>query len=168
MAPLFDLNQLREATGTIKTSEIEPYLEIVRGWHHDLHHGTLILDKETSREQAYNRDFFVKILGYVEKPHIPYSMEPKATTENANFPDVILGHFDGESKNISAVVELKGAGIDLDRPQNVKIMTPPFNKDSSTRLNTDPVRLSLFPTSKSFASTTTIYLITTSGHSTIS
>lgn len=117
MAPLFDLNQLREAAGTIKTSEIEPYLEIVREWHHDLHHGTLILDKETSREQAYNRDFFVKILGYVEKPHIPYSMEPKATTENANFPDVILGHFDADSKNISAVVELKGAGIDLDRPQ---------------------------------------------------
>ena len=117
MAPLFDLNQLREAAGTIKTSEIESYLEIVREWHHDLHHGTLLQDKETSREQAYNRDFFVKILGYVEKPHIPYSMEPKATTESANFPDVILGHFDGETKSISAVVELKGAGIDLDRPQ---------------------------------------------------
>lgn len=117
MASLFDLHQLREVVAEISTEKIEPHLAVVRAWHHDLHHGTLLQDKETSREQAFNQDFFVKILGYGEKPRLPYSMEPKATTSVANYPDVILGYFDGQSENIAAVVELKGANIDLDRPQ---------------------------------------------------
>ncbi|WP_175935144.1 N-6 DNA methylase [Corynebacterium sp. Marseille-P4321] len=117
MAQLFDRNKLSEAVATIGTEEIQPFLEIVRGWHHDLHHGTLLLDKETSREQAYNQDFFVRILGYREKPALPFSMEPKATTDAKNYPDVVLGHFDGSTRNVGAVVELKGAAISLDRPQ---------------------------------------------------
>lgn len=117
MASLFDLNLLQEKVGELSTADIEGHLNIVRKWHEDLHHGTLLKDKETSREQSFNQDFFIKILGYKEKPNSPYSMEPKATTEFANYPDVILGHFEGDTQNISAVVELKGAAIDLDRPQ---------------------------------------------------
>ncbi|MCG7289533.1 MULTISPECIES: type IIL restriction-modification enzyme MmeI [unclassified Corynebacterium] len=117
MAQLFDRNKLSEAIATISNEEIEPFLEIVRKWHADLHHGTLLQDKETSREQAYNQDFFVRILGYEEKPAQPYSLEPKATTEAQNYPDVVLGYFDGPTRNVSAVVELKGASVSLDRPQ---------------------------------------------------
>lgn len=117
MAELFDRNKLREAVAHISNDEIAGHLEIVKAWHHDLHFGSLLKDKETSREQAYNQDFFGKILDYKEKPASPYTMEPKATTEVRNFPDVVLGHFDNETLNVSAVVELKGAAIDLDRPQ---------------------------------------------------
>lgn len=77
------------------------------------------MDKETSREQAYNQDFFIKILGYKEKPATPFSFEPKATTDKGQLPDAVLGYTDAaeDIKNIAAVVELKGASIELDRPQ---------------------------------------------------
>ena len=119
MANLFGRNKLKELALRLKTTDLKDEIEIVRDWHQDYHEGTLRQDKETSREQAYNQDFFIKILGYKEKPHSPYSFEPKATTEAGDFPDAILGYTDKSKRinNISAVVELKGATIDLDRPQ---------------------------------------------------
>ncbi len=80
MANLFGKNKLREIANKFQTSDLEDKISIVKTWHHDYHHGSLKLDKETSREQAYNQDFFIKILGYKEKPAVPYSIEPKATT----------------------------------------------------------------------------------------
>ena len=114
MAHLFGRNKLREKAEAIPFGEVEQYIEIVRTWHRDYHHGTLKADKETSREQSYNRDFFMRILGYEEKPANPFTFEPKATTEKGQLPDAVIS-FNGE--NISAVVELKGASIPLDRPQ---------------------------------------------------
>lgn len=119
MASLFGKNQLRELAQKISTEDIQPFLEIVRQWHNDYHNGSLKQDKETSREQEYNHAFFKTILGYKEKPSVPYSFEPKATTDKGQLPDAIIGYIDPaeDIKNIAAVVELKGAGIDLDRPQ---------------------------------------------------
>jgi len=114
VAHLFGRNKLREKAEAIPFGEVEQYIEIVRTWHRDYHHGTLKADKETSREQSYNRDFFMRILGYEEKPANPFTFEPKATTEKGQLPDAVIS-FNGE--NISAVVELKGASIPLDRPQ---------------------------------------------------
>ncbi len=119
MASLFGKNKLRDIASKLETSNLEDKIAIVKTWHHDYHNGSLKRDKETSREQAYNQDFFIKILGYKEKPAVPYSFEPKATTDKGQLPDAVLSHTDvsSEIKNIAAVVELKGAAIELDRPQ---------------------------------------------------
>lgn len=119
MASLFGKNRLHETAQKIKTEEIQSFIDVIKTWHNDYHNGSLKSDKETSREQAYNQDFFIKILGYQEKPATPFSLEPKATTDKGQLPDAVLSHTDTEKdiKNIAAVVELKGASIELDRPQ---------------------------------------------------
>ncbi|HSX24608.1 MAG TPA: type IIL restriction-modification enzyme MmeI [Candidatus Andersenbacteria bacterium] len=119
MASLFGKNKLREIASKIDAESLEDKIAIVRTWQRDFHSGSLKQDKETSREQAYNQDFFIKILGYKEKPAIPFSFEPKATTEIGQLPDAVISYTDTTKgiSNISAVVELKGASIPLERPQ---------------------------------------------------
>jgi len=119
MASLFGKHRIRELAERINTEDVQEYIDLVKTWHEDYHKGSLKGDKETSREQAYNQDFFIKILGYKEKPANPHSLEPKATTDSGQLPDAVLSYTDTEQdiKNIAAVVELKGASIDLDRPQ---------------------------------------------------
>lgn len=114
MANLFSKNKLEREASKISTDEILPFIEIVKTWHNDYRHGTLKTDKETSREQSYNRNFFVNILGYTEKPASPFTLEPKATTNKGQLPDAVLSY---NNENISAVVELKGTAIQLDKPQ---------------------------------------------------
>ena len=119
MANLFGKNKLKSVAQAIDTDDVIAFIDIVKKWHHDYHQGTLKQDKETSREQEYNQNFFKDILGYKEKPSTPFNFEPKATTEKGQLPDAVVGYTDktNDIKNISAVVELKGAAIDLDRPQ---------------------------------------------------
>jgi hypothetical protein len=120
MASLFGRNTVRERAALIPTDEIAGHLEIVQAWYDDYVHGTLKQDKETSREQGYNQDFFIKILGYQEKRYgLPHTLEPKATTQQKQFPDVLLSYTDSDKsiENIAAVVELKDASTSLDRPQ---------------------------------------------------
>ena len=117
MASIFKNNIIKRKIDVLNIPDFENKIKIVKRWHNDFYKGTLKEDKETSREQAYNQDFFIKILGYEEKPQTPYTLEPKATTEKGQLPDLVLGYFDNDNKNISAVVELKGAKILLDRPQ---------------------------------------------------
>lgn len=117
MARLFGKNKLHERAQDISRQQLLDCLAIVKPWQEDYYSGSLLRDKETSREQAYNQDFFMKVLGYREKPNIPYTFEPKATTELRQLPDALIGYHDSQHANISAVVELKGASVDLDRPQ---------------------------------------------------
>ena len=114
MSYLFGRNKLKATAAQVATDDILPFIQIVQSWHHDYYHGTLKTDKETSREQAYNQDFFKTILGYKEKPATPFTLEPKATTGKGQLPDAVLSH---NGDNIAAVVELKGAAISLDKPQ---------------------------------------------------
>ena len=103
----------------IETDDILDHVALVQTWLDDYDTGSLKADKETSREQQYNNDFFIKILGYRSKPAAPYTFEPKDTTEKKQFPDAVLRHTDVLKgiDSIAAVVELKGASIALDRPQ---------------------------------------------------
>jgi hypothetical protein len=119
MASLFGKNKLRDIASKLNTQSLEEKIAIVKTWHNDYHNGSLKQDKETSREQAYNQDFFIKILGYKEKPAIPYSFEPKASTLNGQLPDAVIGYTNVSENiaNISAVIELKGASVFLERPQ---------------------------------------------------
>ncbi len=119
MASLFGKNKLHSIAGKLDSTFLADKIAIVETWHHDYHSGSLKRDKETSREQAYNQDFFIKILGYKEKPASPFSFEPKATTEKGQLPDAVISYTDSASgiANVTAVVELKGASVELDRPQ---------------------------------------------------
>jgi len=119
MAKIFKENKIKELVAKIPSSDLMDKIEIAKRWHNDYHNGSLKVDKETSREQAFNQDFFVKILGYAEKPEKLYSLEPKATSDKGQLPDAIIGYFNLEDdvKRVSAVVELKGASISLDKPQ---------------------------------------------------
>lgn len=119
MANLFGKNKLREIAQKIDTESVLDFIDIVESWRNDYHNGSLKKDKETSREQQYNRDFFLNILGYKEKPATPFSFEPKATTEKGQLPDAVISYTDkvNDITNIAAVVELKGTAIELDRPQ---------------------------------------------------
>ena len=119
MAQLFPVNRLKEIAAEISTESLQEKIDLVREWHKDYHHGSLRKDKETSREQQYNQDFFIKVLGYKEKPASPYTLEPKASSVGGQLPDVVLGSLtaDATARYVNAVVELKGASIDLDRPQ---------------------------------------------------
>lgn len=119
VANLFGRQRLLQAARKIETDAVADALKVVQQWHADYHQGTLKADKETSREQAYNQDFFIKVLGYREKPAAPYTFEPKATTELNQLPDAILTYGDplGGTSNVAAVVELKAASVPLDRPQ---------------------------------------------------
>lgn len=121
MAGLFGRTKLREAAKKISTEEIAGHLDVVRTWHTDYHKGSLKRDNEQGREQQYNQDFFKTILGYKEKPANPYTFTPKDTTPgvSSNYPDGVLRYTDtaADIDNIFAVVELKGAGIHLDKPQ---------------------------------------------------
>jgi type I restriction-modification system DNA methylase subunit len=119
MAKIFKENKIKELVAKIPSSDLMDKIEIAKRWHNDYHNGSLKVDKETSREQAFNQDFFVKILGYAEKPEKLYSLEPKATSDKGQLPDAIIGYFnlEEEVKRVSAVVELKGASISLDKPQ---------------------------------------------------
>ena len=119
MAKLFGKNRLRERAQQIRTEDIQWAIDKVKAWHNDYHHGSLKTDNESSREQAYNHDFFIEILGYRAKPANPYTFEPKSTTAEGDFPDAVLRYTDvaAEIDNIFAVVELKAASVNLDKPQ---------------------------------------------------
>lgn len=119
-ARLFGRNTVREQAEAIPTSDILGGVEIAQAWLDDFRYGSLKTDKETSREQGYNYDFFVTILGYSEKKYgFPHTLEPKATSDKKQFPDVLLSYSDPAKgiENVAAVVELKGASTPLDRPQ---------------------------------------------------
>ncbi|MCP3811345.1 BREX-1 system adenine-specific DNA-methyltransferase PglX [Mycobacteriaceae bacterium Msp059] len=120
MAGLFGKNRLRELAQQVATDDIADRVELVRTWQQDYHTGSLKKANETLREQQYNQDFFGTILGYRQPPTLPTTLTPKTKTVKGQFPDAVL-HFqqsaDAEIETVAAVVELKGAAISLDKPQ---------------------------------------------------
>lgn len=115
MANIFPKSKVREKAEEISTEKILPFIDIIKRWQNDYHHGSLKTDKETSREQSYNHDFFMTMLGYTSKPSPDWTFEPQPSTIVGQRPDAILSNAD--EANVFAVVELKGAGVSIDRPQ---------------------------------------------------
>lgn len=119
MPKLFGPLQFRDLASRHVVPDLRDKVALVESWRRDYYEGTLRTDNETSREQAFNRDFFEVILGYSQKPLKPYTFEPKSSTDTGQQPDARIGFFDdtrGIDRTI-AVVELKGAAVSLDRPQ---------------------------------------------------
>jgi len=119
MSHLFGFNRIRELATNTKIDNLESKIQVLQNWHEDYHHGSLRTDNETSREQAFNQQFFVEILGYSVKPSKQFNFDPKSSTQSGQIPDARIGSFqtDGESDKTVAVVELKGASVSLDKPQ---------------------------------------------------
>lgn len=119
MANLFGANTIRRLAAEAMIENFEEKLSIITEWHNDYHHGSLLKDNETSREQAYNQNFFGKILGYKEKPGNIFTFEPKSSTNTGQMPDARIGFFDtiNDVDKTVAVVELKGAAVSLDKGQ---------------------------------------------------
>lgn len=118
MASIFPSNILREHAEKIKTEDIMTYINIIKEWSDDYNFRDLKNDSETTREQQYNQDFFVNILGYTEKPKLSWNFEPQKSNKIGQRPDAIItcnNHKDSEA--VTAVVELKGANVALDAPQ---------------------------------------------------
>lgn len=81
VARLFGKNKLRERAQEIETDDVKWCIDLIQTWLDDYNSGSLREDNETSREQAYNQDFFIRILGYREKPHTPFTFTPKGATD---------------------------------------------------------------------------------------
>lgn len=92
-------------------------LEVVESWRNDYYNGSLQRDSETQREQAFNQDFFMRILGYESKPSKSYTFEPKSSTQTGEIPDARIGFLSGGAFSTVGVVELKSASANLDKPQ---------------------------------------------------
>lgn len=119
VSKLFGENTIQRLASGERFENFDAALEIVQNWHRDFYEGSLRSDNETSREQAFNQQFFVQILGYVQKPAPVYTFEPKASTASGQMPDARIGFFDSSNSldKTIAVVELKGASVSLDKPQ---------------------------------------------------
>lgn len=121
VAGLFGKNRLRELAQLVSTEEVKSSIELVQTWLDNYRHGSLKADLETGREQDYNHDFFIQILGYKGKNNVPFTFTPKDRTSvrGGQKADAVLRYTNPALgiDNIAAVVELKGAGVDLDKPQ---------------------------------------------------
>ncbi len=115
MANIFPINKVKEEAAKISTESILKYIDILKKWHNDYHYGSLKKDKESTREQSYNNDIFVEILGYKTKPSSNWTFQPQPATIIGQHPDAILSNTD--DNNVFAVVELKAAYVPIDRPQ---------------------------------------------------
>src|SRR3989344_868662 len=119
MASLFKNNVLQEQLALSIVPKFEDRIRIVKQWHTALTDKSLLGKTETQCEQAFNDDFFVKILGYTRFPSEKYTIEVKAAVETAGGqkPDAALGIFPPDGNVVQCVCEIKDANTPLDKPQ---------------------------------------------------
>ncbi|MFA5799461.1 MAG: DNA methyltransferase [Candidatus Peribacteraceae bacterium] len=119
MASLFKNNVLQEQLALSIVPKFEERIRIVKQWHAALTDKSLLKKTETQCEQAFNDDFFVKILGYTRFPSEKYTIEVKAAVETAGGqkPDAALGIFTPDGNAVQCVCEIKDANTSLDKPQ---------------------------------------------------
>ncbi|MEZ7821116.1 MAG: N-6 DNA methylase, partial [Patescibacteria group bacterium] len=118
MATLFKDKKLKEILKDYQIPNFEEKINIIKLWYKAYVDGILKQKTESQCEQAFNQDFFGKILGYVSFPNELYTIEPKASTETSGQkPDAILGYFSKDKHKIVAVVEIKDVNKPLDKSQ---------------------------------------------------
>ncbi len=120
MAGLFKNRIIRDKLEKFEIPDLEQKLDIVRAWHKASLDGSLKEKTETQCEQAFNSDFFVKVLSYEPFPNEVYTIQPKDNVETGGgqMPDATLGYFTGKQKRVVAVVEIKDANTSLDKSQH--------------------------------------------------
>ena len=119
MAKLFKDRIIKEKIQNLVIPDFEYKIKIAQGWLNAFKDGSLQKKTETQCEQAFNNDFFVKILDYVAFPSITYTIQPKDSVEigGGQKPDATLGFYKDNIKRTIAVVEIKDANTSLDKAQ---------------------------------------------------
>ena len=118
MASLFKDKKLKEILKDYNIPDFDKKLEIIKLWYKAYKDGSLKEKTESQCEQAFNKDFFEKILEYTTFPNEIYTIDPKANTEaSGQKPDAILGYFSKEKTKVVAVVEIKDMNKPLDKSQ---------------------------------------------------
>ncbi|TAE25517.1 MAG: restriction endonuclease subunit M [Candidatus Kapaibacterium sp.] len=127
--PLFSPKFLADAakTSTQELTDLQEHaLPIVREWQESLRSGALAATKEEQLQTDFLEAFFAKMLGYESSRGAAIwnlEKEQKNVTDSQK-ADGALGFFTMKEKvlvaDVRAVIELKGAKSDLDKPQNRK------------------------------------------------
>jgi hypothetical protein len=96
--------------------------EKILEWQNAIKNGNVKQSKEESLQSDFLNHFFGDVLGYIySRGADEYNLEKeeKATTDSTK-ADGALGYFSLGSHDTRAVIELKDASTDLDKPQNRK------------------------------------------------
>ncbi len=119
MARLFKNKIIEDKINKFEIPDFESKLEIVKNWYRAFETGELQSKNETQCEQAFNQDFFVKVLDYIPFPNEIYSIQPKDNVDSGGgqIPDATLGYFKNGLKRVVAVVEIKDVNTPLDKAQ---------------------------------------------------
>ncbi|MEQ1746551.1 MAG: type IIL restriction-modification enzyme MmeI [Saprospiraceae bacterium] len=123
---IFTIKYLREVGKHFDLQGEVPDLAAVRqhiaDWQISYHNGTIIKQSEIQLQKEFLNTLFVGCLGYRGKiGRDEWELDYEQTTEtDSTRADGYLGFFTPEGRKTIAVIELKGATTDLDRPQNRK------------------------------------------------
>ncbi len=119
MAGLFKNKMIKGELEKFEIPNLEQKLGIIQSWYDAYNTKELQKKNETQCEQAFNSDFFIKVLDYTPFPANIYSIQPKDNVETGGgqMPDATLGYFSKNDKRVIAVVEIKDANTSLDKSQ---------------------------------------------------
>ena len=115
------LSRVLNRIGDASDPDIKEKQAIISNWIRALQNGKLDIIKETSIDQKFLDDFFVRVLGYqgVIGDSEVWNMIPQQKMKlTSNRADGALGFFSNEQEDIRAVIELKDANTELDSPQH--------------------------------------------------
>lgn len=113
----FAQTELNAVMGDI--TQLEQKKKIILQWQKYIESGKIFQLSETQLDMSFIHQIFGDLLGYEYQNETNWQIEikPKAI-QDATRPDAVLGYFGtGGEKITRAVIELKGANINLDKPQ---------------------------------------------------
>ncbi|MCU0444347.1 MAG: BREX-1 system adenine-specific DNA-methyltransferase PglX [Microscillaceae bacterium] len=124
--PLFSPKQVREILKNyLPDKDIPNYahkVKTIEEWQNDIQNGRILKAKEEAERGRFLRFFFETVLEYPRSGDTWQLEDEQKTHIDSTKPDAVLGFFkmtEGEKKgDIRAVIELKDARTNLDKPQN--------------------------------------------------
>ncbi len=125
--PIFSKKYLDTKTRNLHLSQFPDLahkLELIQKWQNGIKNGKILKQKEEELQSEFLNTFFGEVLEYVYSPDAPkwnLSKEHKSDTDSTK-ADGALGYFwmfgKDRKADVRAVIELKDARADLDKPQN--------------------------------------------------
>ena len=115
---LFKDITIKQKLQNFEIPDFDNKISIIKKWYDYYHKGTLKNDKEKEVAPEYTAEIFMNFLGYHGKTSGKTTFTSEYSLEG-KFPDGVVGVLNRHEQDdkITAVVELKGAGIPLDQPQ---------------------------------------------------
>lgn len=123
MTPLFSIFDFKPHEinfFTEKNNNFSHKKATLQKWVAEIENGKIYQLNETQIDITFLNQIFGDILGYAYQGD-NWQLEPKKKTDaDAKTPDAILGFFSRGKREVFGVIELKGANINLDKPQRRK------------------------------------------------